>query len=62
MFDVDLAELVAKLAPKLRSVKKYIVLTDSANTYWVVSCFSAILLSPKLARTMVVVPMQTGTY
>ncbi|CAL8464297.1 g3832 [Coccomyxa elongata] len=33
MFDVDLAELVSKLAPKLHTVKTYIMLTDNANMH-----------------------------
>ncbi|CAL8464941.1 g4476 [Coccomyxa elongata] len=33
MFDVDLVDLVAKLAPKLHTVKTYIVLTDRGNMH-----------------------------
>ncbi len=33
MFDVDLVELVAELAPKLHTVKTYIVLTDRGNMH-----------------------------
>jgi len=45
--DVDLVELVAKLAPKLHSVKAYVVLTDRGNMHRAV-CYPAPCLNPSL--------------
>lgn len=47
IFDVDLVELVAKLVPKLCSVKAFIVLTDRGNMHRAV-CYPAPCLKPHM--------------
>ena len=39
IFDVDLVELIAKLAPKLHTVKTFIVLTERGCMHKAVSIF-----------------------
>lgn len=59
MFDVDSAELVAKLAPKLHTVKTYIVLTDSGNMNRAVSYFlCSTIVSSKFCISCRIIPIQ----
>ena len=41
IFDVDLVELIAKLAPKLHTVKTYIVLTERGCMHKAVSLLAS---------------------